>query len=109
VASGTSGCCIISQITLEGGKNSMAIIKDLEGILLTEITGDPGRKSLDPDEDLLEEGIIDSLGIMKLVLSLEKTFGIEVSEEDVVPDNFQSLNSLAKFVEQKMQKKNKSL
>ncbi|MGA9362880.1 MAG: acyl carrier protein [Bacteroidota bacterium] len=83
----------------------MAILKELEGILLTEIAVNPSKESLDPDEDLLEQGIIDSLGIMRLVLSLEKTFGIEVIEEDVVPENFQSLNSLAKFVEQKMQKK----
>jgi len=83
----------------------MKILKDVEKILLTEIAVDLGRESLDPDEDLLAQRIIDSLGVVRLIVSLEKAFGIKVMDEEVVPENFQSLDSLAKFVEQKMQKK----
>ena len=49
--------------------------------------------------------IIDSLGLLKLVTFLEKSHGIQVNDEDIVPENFQSLNSMAKFVEQKMRSK----
>jgi acyl carrier protein len=80
----------------------MNILKDVESILLTEIAVDLGRESLDPDEDLLAAGVIDSLGVVRLIVSLEKAFGIEVLDEEVVPENFQSLDSLARFVEQKM-------
>jgi len=83
----------------------MRILKDVEKILLTEIAVDLGRESLDPDEDLLAQRIIDSLGVVRLIVSLEKAFGIEVIDEEVVPENFQSPNSLAKFVEQKMRSK----
>jgi acyl carrier protein len=83
----------------------MTILKDIEKFLLTEIAGDLGRQSLDPDEDLLEQRIIDSMGILKLVVFLEKTNGIQVLDEDVIPENFQSLNSMVKLVEQKMKDK----
>jgi acyl carrier protein len=83
----------------------MKILEDVEKILLTEIAVDLGRESLDPDEDLLAQRIIDSLGVVRLIVSLEKAFGIEIIDEEVVPENFQSPNSLVKFVEQKMRNK----
>lgn len=82
----------------------MNILKDLERILLTEVAVEIDKTSLDPDEDLLEQGIIDSLGIMKLIAYMEETLGIEVLDEDIVPENFQNLNAMTKFVEQKRQK-----
>ncbi len=83
----------------------MTIINGVEKFLLTEIAADLGKQSLDPDEDLLEQRVIDSMGILKLVVFLEKTHNIKVMDEDIIPENFQSLNSMARFVEQKMQNK----
>jgi acyl carrier protein len=86
---------------LKGDNISMGILEDLEKILLTEIAVDLDKKSLMPDEDLLEQGIIDSMGIMKLVTFMEQTFCIQVLDEDIIPENFQNLKVMAKFVEQK--------
>lgn len=79
----------------------MRIIESLEKYLLTEIAADLGRQSLAPDEDLLEQGIIDSLGILKLILFIEETYGIKIIDEEIVPENFQTLNVMVKFIEQK--------
>ena len=87
----------------------MSILKNLEKFLLSEIAADCGKQSLDPDDDLLEQRIIDSMGILKLVVFLEETHGIKVMDEDVVPENFQSLNSIVRFVERKMQNKERPL
>ncbi len=73
----------------------------LEKFLVTEIAADLGRRSLAPDEDLLEQRIIDSLGILRLVTYLEETHGIKIMDGDIVPENFQSLNSIVKFIEEK--------
>jgi acyl carrier protein len=83
----------------------MKILEGLEKYVLTVIAADLGRASIDPDEDLLEQGVIDSLGVMTLITFMEDTFGIEIGDEDIVPENFQSLNILTKFVEQKMLQK----
>jgi len=77
----------------------------LEKFLVTEIAADLGKRSLAPDEDLLEKRIIDSLGILRLVPYLEETHGIKIGDGEIVPENFQSLNSIVKFVEQKKQGK----
>lgn len=54
--------------------------------------------SLGADDSLLEEGIIDSVGIQDLVTFLEGKFGITVEEDDLMPDNFDSLNAIAEYV-----------
>lgn len=56
------------------------------------------KKALTPEDDLLESGIIDSLGILDLVAFVEKEFGIAVSDEDLLPENFNSVDHLAAFV-----------
>ena len=51
------------------------------------------------DEDsLLDAQLIDSLGILELVHYLEETFGIEVTDDDLSPENFDSIDALARFV-----------
>ena len=55
------------------------------------------------DASLLEEGIIDSLGIMELVEFAQKTFEVVISQHEVIPDNFDSVTKLAAFVCSKLQ------
>jgi acyl carrier protein len=50
---------------------------------------------------LLESGLIDSLGILDLVGFLEEKFAIQVTDEELVPENFQNVDQLAVFVAQK--------
>jgi acyl carrier protein len=52
----------------------------------------------DDDASFLENGIIDSLGFMELVAFVEKEYGIKVAPQDLVPDNFDSVNKLSRFV-----------
>jgi acyl carrier protein len=51
------------------------------------------------DASFLEEGIVDSLGIMDLVFFIEETFGLTVKDEDLTPDNFDSVNRLANYIQ----------
>ncbi len=81
----------------------MSILDSIEKVLLTEIAAGMGKKTLAPDEDLLEQGIVDSLGLMKLIAFMEDTFNIKIMDEEIVPENFQSLNSMAMLVEKQMQ------
>lgn len=54
---------------------------------------------LDPDQDLLNSGILDSLSILQLRGFIEEKFGIQVPDEDVVFENFSSINSLVDYLE----------
>jgi acyl carrier protein len=79
----------------------MDTIEKLRKFLTSEFSSD--RKGpISPDENLLTQGIIDSMGILKLVAFIESTFGIKISNDDILPENFQSLNSLKEFIEKKI-------
>ncbi len=56
---------------------------------------------LKDDTSFLEEGIIDSTGVMELVVFIESTFGVRVEDEEIIPDNFESINLLTKYVQSK--------
>lgn len=55
----------------------------------------------DDDMSLLDEGVIDSVGVMELVAFLESDFGISVGDEELVPDNLDSVSNLVVFVGRK--------
>lgn len=57
---------------------------------------------LDSRASFLEEGVIDSTGVLELVAFVEETFGIEVNDEEILPENFDSVVKLAAFVKAKM-------
>ena len=57
--------------------------------------------SLDDGESFLESGIIDSTGILEVVGFLEDEFGFEVTDDELVPDNFDSVDKLVTYVEKK--------
>jgi acyl carrier protein len=60
----------------------------------------------DPDAfddavSLLRAGIIDSTGVLELVTHVEREYGINVPDDDLVPANFDSINALVEFVQRK--------
>ena len=62
-----------------------------------EFLHDPNA-NLNEDEDLLSSGVLDSLGILKLVAFIEESFGIQVPDEDIAYENFMSISALASYL-----------
>ena len=62
--------------------------------------GEEGK--LGNDDSFMESGIIDSTGILELVRFLEATFSVKVADEDLVPDNLDSINKIVAFLETKL-------
>ena len=58
-------------------------------------------KELTADLSLLDSGIVDSLGVLDLVGFIEERFGIEAQDEDLVPENFDSITALTRFVNER--------
>ena len=57
--------------------------------------------NLQNSSSFLENGIVDSTGILELVKFLEETFEINVEDEELVPDNLDSIENVVKYLEQK--------
>ena len=61
------------------------------------------RRPLRSDEALLESGMIDSLGVLDLVSFIETEFNVSVIDDDLTPDNFQTIDRMTAFVQKKQQ------
>jgi len=59
------------------------------------------KAGIGKDTALLEKGILDSLGILDVVSFLENEFSMVVSDDELVPENFQTLSTLSAFVVKK--------
>ena len=57
--------------------------------------------SLNDGKSFFESGIVDSTGILEVVGFVEDEFGFEVTDEELVPDNFDSIDKLVTYVEKK--------
>jgi methoxymalonate biosynthesis acyl carrier protein len=63
-------------------------------------------QDLSDDDNLFETGIVNSLFAIQLMTFLEKTFGIEVTMEDLSLENFESVNATSSFVHNKQKSVN---
>ena len=57
---------------------------------------------LKDETSFLEEGIIDSTGVLELVTFLEETFAIQVDDEELIPENLDSIDNVTAYLEQKV-------
>ncbi len=60
-----------------------------------------GINSLKDDDSFLDNGIIDSTGVVELIAFVEETFDIQVEDEELIPDNLDSISNLVTFVSRK--------
>jgi acyl carrier protein len=59
------------------------------------------KRAIGDADALLGTGILDSLGILEVVAFVEREFAITVADEELVPESFESIASIARFVEEK--------
>jgi len=57
--------------------------------------------TLNDDDSFLDKGIIDSTGVLELVSFIEETFNLRVEDEELIPNNLDSLNKLASYITRK--------
>jgi len=62
---------------------------------------DDSGDSLDDNDSFLEKGIIDSTGMLELVAFLEEKFGVRIEDEELVPENLDSVARLVDFITRK--------
>lgn len=63
-----------------------------------ELVQDPALLPLANETSLMESGILDSLTLLRLVVFLEKRFGITMGDADLLPENFASVNTICAYV-----------
>ena len=54
------------------------------------------------EESFLDRGILDSTGVMELIAFIEGRFGVKIEDHELLPENLDTLSSLARFIEEKI-------
>lgn len=70
----------------------------MEQFLLREVLTGSAVERISPEEDLLSTGIVDSHGVLQLVRFIEQRYGVAVSDEQLTPENFQTLERIDALV-----------
>lgn len=79
----------------------MSIRDDLRKYVLENCLFTDDGSRLNDADSFLETGILDSTGILEIILFVEETFGIKVSDDEMVPDNLDSIDCLVAYIERK--------
>ncbi len=93
--------------TLQTGltNSSSSTIKDqIREFVRENLASVKGISSFTDEESLTENGIIDSLGIFRLVSFLEDTFGVRLGDEEITAENLKSIDIIEQFVVSKTSK-----
>jgi acyl carrier protein len=67
--------------------------------IMTEVNPDLQLQKLDDDESLTDSGIVDSLGVLRILAFLDESFGIDLSSEEIKPENFRTVRSICELIE----------
>lgn len=76
----------------------MSVTSKLRGFILENFLFTDDEKALADSDSFLASGILDSTGIMEVILFVEEEYGIQVSEQEMVPENFDSINAMVGFL-----------
>jgi len=61
-----------------------------------------GNDPLQDEDSLLEKGIIDSTGVLELVAFLEETYHFKIEDEELIPENLDSIKNISQFIRNKI-------
>lgn len=70
----------------------------LRQFILTEVCPEAGLGSLSDDEPLISSGLVDSLGILKILSFLDDEFGVNIASDEIKHDNFESIRLIAALI-----------
>ena len=80
------------------------IRQSIKKFILENILFEDKEDILNYDDSFLKKGILDSTGILEVVSFIEEKFNISVDDEELIPENLDSVNNLTRFVNEKIGK-----
>lgn len=78
-----------------------SVEEKVRGFVEERFLASAGLERVQAEESFMENGIIDSTGVLELVHFLEETFGIKIEDDELIPDNLDSIRKIVAFMERK--------
>jgi acyl carrier protein len=75
--------------------------QQIRSFILSSFLFSDDESKLKNNDSLLEQGIMDSTGVLELVAFLESQFGIKVADDELLPENLDSVDQIAAFIVRK--------
>lgn len=88
----------MSTVNQTPAAQSSALKEQIHEFIMENLAHAKGITSFTDDENLMESGVVDSLGIFRIVSFLEEELHVRVSDEEINADTLQSVNSIEKLV-----------
>jgi acyl carrier protein len=79
----------------------MTIQEELRGFIATDLGWEGSVEELTDEYPLLDNGVLDSVGIFHVIGFIESKYGVDVEDEELVPEHFGTLAGIARLVESK--------
>ena len=76
----------------------MEIEETVRRFIISELMLGERDEHLEDTFSLIENGVLDSLGIMRLIQFIEEKFSISIEDEDILPENFENIESISQFI-----------
>ena len=80
----------------------MEVEEKLQKFILESILNNQNERDFKESTNLIDDGIIDSLGIMKLLTFIEEAFKVQVADDDLIPENFVTTETISTLVLNKL-------
>ena len=77
----------------------MPSVNEIARFIVAEFAPDVRVEELDPNFDLLDNGVVDSLGLLRLIAWIGDRYRLPVADMDLTPDDFRSVNAIQRFVD----------
>jgi len=87
-----------AEMTETKAEGTESIINGIREFIIDNFLFGSENEMVGPEESFMENGIIDSTGILELIEHVEETYGITVDDEELIPENLDSLTNLSKFI-----------
>lgn len=79
----------------------MSVEERIREFILDNYIFSDDQSALGNEDSFLGKGIIDSTGVMEVILFLEQEFGLQVNDDEIVPENLDSVTNIAAFIKRK--------
>lgn len=79
----------------------LTIEQQIRNFIVENFLFGESNNGLNDDDSLLEKGVIDSTGVLELITFIEETYGIKVNDEELIPENLDSISNVTNFIKRK--------
>jgi acyl carrier protein len=75
-----------------------SVASDIRNFVVDRFMFGQGGDQLSDDDSFLQRGVIDSMSVLELIAYIEERWGFKVHDQDLIPDNLDSVNRVANFI-----------